>query len=65
MARGDYASWRGYPSAAIEDCGQQEVLNWFCLVGAMNELGRGKPDIVGFVETWIFNSTKAFLVSKP
>jgi len=65
MAGGDYASWRGYPNAAIEDCGQQEVLNWFCLVGAMNELGRGKPDDAGFVETWIFNSTKAFLISKP
>jgi hypothetical protein len=61
----DYDYWRNYPSSAIEDSGQQEVLNWSCLVGAMSALGRGKADITGFVETHIFNSCKAFLVSKP
>ena len=65
MARGDYASWRDYPAPAIEGCGQQEVLNWFCLIGALNKLGRGAPDVAAFVETWIFNSNKAFLISKP
>jgi hypothetical protein len=65
MACGEYTSWRDYPASAIEDCGQQEVLNWSCLIGALNELGRGKPDVAAFVETWIFNSNKAFLISKP
>lgn len=65
LIRNDYDFWRNYPSSAIEDSGQQEVLNWSCLVGAMSALGRGKPDIAGFVDTWIFNSCKAFLVSKP
>ena len=65
MVAGDFDVWRNYTSAQIEDSGQQEVLNWSCLVGALSALGRTKPDIAGFVDTWIFNSCKAFLVSKP
>ena len=33
----DYALWHGYTTADIERAGQQEVLNWFCLLGAMEE----------------------------
>src|SRR6478609_6072810 len=51
----DYESWREYPALAVEDSGQQEILNWMCLVGAMSALGR-KPRETGFVDTWIFNS---------
>ncbi len=61
---GDYETWRNVPLAAIEDSGQQEMLNWHMLAGAMEELGR-KPDECEFVETWSFNSNKCFAVFKP
>jgi hypothetical protein len=60
----DWATWRGTSAIAIEDAGQQEVLNWMCLAGAMNELKR-RPKETGFVDTWIFNSSKAFLIAPP
>ena len=64
LCTGDYQTWRNYPAQAIEQSGQQEVLNWMCLVGAMNEL-KCKPSHIGFVDTWIFNSSKVFLVAPP
>ena len=60
----DYDAWRKYPAQAVEDSGQQEILNWMCLVGALSALGR-KPQETGFVDTWIFNSSKAFLIAPP
>ena len=60
----DYKVWRERPLAAFEESGQQEVLNWVCLVGAMNELGR-RPSETDFVESWIFNSDKCFAVFAP
>ena len=50
--------------SAIEDSGQQEVLNWMCLMGGMNELGR-RPSETSYVESWIFNSNKCFAVYQP
>ena len=64
LRAGDYETWRRTPLAAVEESGEQEMLNWFCLAGAMEELGR-KPDECEFVETWTFNSNKCFAVFKP
>jgi hypothetical protein len=64
LASCDYDAWRDYPAANVEDSGQQEILNWMCLAGALKELGRGPAD-TDFVSTWIFNSSKAFLISQP
>ena len=64
LRSGDYATWRNYPAAAIEDAGQQEVLNWMCLAGALDQLGR-RAETTAFVDTWIFNSSKVFLISPP
>lgn len=64
LVRGDYAAWRGYPLTKIEECGQQEVLNWFVLAGAMKELG-AELRWSDFVETWIFNSSKVAAVYAP
>jgi hypothetical protein len=61
---GDYATWRDTPLAAIEEAGQQEMLNWYLLAGAMEALGR-KPDECAFVETWAFNSNKCFAAFRP
>jgi hypothetical protein len=60
----DWQTWRSYSAAAVEESGQQEILNWMCLAGAMSELKR-KPRATGFVDTWIFNSSKAFLIAPP
>ena len=48
-----------------EDRGHHEVLNWFCLAGAMHELGHQKPDESVFLESWISNSDKVFAVFRP
>jgi len=64
LKRGDYETWRATPLASIETSGQQEMLNWFMLAGAMEELGR-KADECEFMESWIFNSNKCFAVFKP
>ena len=61
---GDYAAWRRYTTDEIEDSGQHEVLNWFCLLGAMEELGR-KPDRSEFIETWAFVSPVVFAYYPP
>lgn len=64
LTAGEYRTWRNYPAEAIEDSGQHEVLNWMCLAGALEALGRG-PGETEFIETWIFNSSKVFLISPP
>jgi len=64
LLRQDYAAWRDYPASAVEESGQQEVLNWMCLVGALSELQR-TPRETAFVDTWIFNSSKVFLIAPP
>jgi hypothetical protein len=60
----DWPTWRNYSGAAVEQSGQQELLNWMCVAGAMSELKR-RPRETGFVDTWIFNSSKAFLIAPP
>ena len=64
LAAGDYAAWHRYTTDEIEDCGQHEVLNWFCLLGAMEALGR-KPDCSTFIETWAFVSPVVFAHYAP
>jgi Catalytic LigB subunit of aromatic ring-opening dioxygenase len=64
LGRGDYATWHRHTTDEIEDSGQHEVLNWFCLAGAMEELGR-KPDRSDFIETWAFVSPVVFAYWLP
>ena len=40
------------------------ILGWFCLLGAMEELGR-KPDRSDFIETWAFVSPAVFAYYLP
>lgn len=56
---GNHAAWQARTLTEIEESGQQEMLNWFCLVGAMDELGLALNDI-DYVETYVFNSNKCF-----
>ena len=54
---------RDVPLAQMEAAGQQEVLNWVCLAGAMAELGY-KANILDWVETWMFNAPKCLAIFK-
>ena len=42
LCAGDWQTWRNCSGTAVEDSGQQEILNWMCLAGALSELKR-KP----------------------
>jgi hypothetical protein len=64
LRAGDYEAWRNYPASTVEASGQQEILNWMCLVGALSELRR-MPAETEFIDTWIFNSSKCFLTAPP
>lgn len=55
LKTGDYFKWKDVKLEDVEQSGQQEVLNWFCLVGAMDELSK-KVDIVEWAESWTFNA---------
>ncbi len=64
LSAGNYDAWRDYPASSVEASGQQELLNWMCLAGALAELKR-KPAETEFIDTWIFNSSKCFLSAPP
>lgn len=57
---GKLARWGDLPLATVLDAGQQEMLNWVTLAGAMVELGK-KSDVVDYVETYVMNSNKCFV----
>ena len=61
LVAGDHAHWRRTPLAAFERAGQQEVLNWCPLLGAMETLG-AKLEWSDIVETDVFNSNKVFAI---
>ena len=61
LEEGDYDQWHGTSLDAFEAAGQQEMLNWCPLLGAMRELG-ARLDWSEFVETHVFNSNKVFAV---
>ncbi|MDH3288825.1 MAG: extradiol ring-cleavage dioxygenase [Betaproteobacteria bacterium] len=64
LSKGDWEVWRNTTIEEVEDRGHHELLNWFCLAGAMHELGR-KPDESVFLESWITNSDKVFAIFRP
>jgi hypothetical protein len=61
LQSGDYDTWRETPLVQVEASGHHEMLNWFCLVGAMAELDR-RPQEARFIESWLCNSDKVFAV---
>jgi aromatic ring-opening dioxygenase LigB subunit len=64
LKAGDYDAWRNLTTPEIEAAGQQEMLNWMCLAGAMEELDR-KAEILDYIETYVFNSEKCLALFKP
>jgi catalytic LigB subunit of aromatic ring-opening dioxygenase len=63
LVRGDYEAWRQVTARQIVEAGQHEMLNWFCLLGAMSEAGL-RLDWSAFVTTDVFNSNKCFAIYK-
>jgi Catalytic LigB subunit of aromatic ring-opening dioxygenase len=61
MVAGDYDTWRNVTTKEVVAAGQHEMLNWFCLLGAMSELGLAL-ERSEFVSTEILNSNKVFAV---
>lgn len=61
---GDFEYWRNYTLEQLEDAGQQEMLNWHPLMGAMQET-EAELEYSDFVETGIFNSSKVAAVYSP
>ena len=55
----DYDRWLTATPDMLEASGQQEMLNWFCLIGAVRELG-AKLNWSDFVQSYVFNSSKCF-----
>jgi hypothetical protein len=64
LCAGQWETWSKTTLEEAEDRGHHELLNWFCLAGAMSELNR-KPAHAVFMESWISNSNKAFVVFPP
>ena len=64
LRNADYGAWAQVSTGTIEAAGQQELLNWACLLGAMSELGR-KPTVLDYIETYVFNSNKCMALFKP
>jgi Catalytic LigB subunit of aromatic ring-opening dioxygenase len=54
-------AWRATTLDQVEDAGQQELLNWFALAGAIEHAGAPLA-WSDFIETAIFNSNKVFAV---
>jgi hypothetical protein len=61
LVRRDWETWLSVTTAQLTAAGQQEMLNWFCLAGAMAELG-APVAWSAFVGTDLFNSNKCFAV---
>jgi hypothetical protein len=64
LTDGDFETWANRSTDEIVDAGQQEVLNWFALLGAARELDASLSWST-FVETWVFNSNKVFGAWEP
>ncbi len=61
LRSGDIDAWLKTTPDDIIRRGQHEMLNWFCLMGAMNELGM-ELQWSDLVTTGVFNSNKCFAI---
>ena len=64
LGAGDYRAWRNLTTAQIEDAGQNELLNWIPLAGAMHEANQ-KPNYCEFLESYLMNSCKCVAIFPP
>jgi hypothetical protein len=59
LRNNEWERWRSATLADVEASGQQEMLNWFALVGAVRSLGLAHS-WSDFIPTYLFNSNKCF-----
>lgn len=64
LRAGAYDVWSKRTLEQIEDSGQYEMLNWFCLIGAMAELDR-RPAHAVMIEGMVANSNKVVALFPP
>jgi len=64
LSAGRWTQWAALTPEAIENAGQHEILNWVCLAGAMSAVP-ARCEIVDYVESHLFNSSKCFAVFRP
>jgi hypothetical protein len=64
LTAGEWDTWRGIGLDDVERAGQQELLNWFALAGAMERVG-AELSWSEFIGTSIFNSNKVFATFAP
>ena len=57
LESGNQRSWAELSNDSIYAAGDQEFRNWICMAGVVPER---TPEIVDYLETWIFNSQKCF-----
>lgn len=64
LAAGEYSKWRELSTATLEDAGQHELVNWYPMIGAMDELGQ-KPVLCDLLESYLMNSNKCVAIIPP
>lgn len=64
LVAGHWDYWRDLSLATIEESGEQELLNWHALLGAMRALGQ-RCTWSDFVATCLFNSSKVAALFEP
>jgi hypothetical protein len=65
LQEGREAEWKNLTVAQIEEAGQQELMSWICVAGAMHEMGQ-KGEVVEYLETaGVFNSGKCLAIWRP
>jgi len=60
---GREGTWKDLSLTELESAGQQELLNWICLAGALSELNQ-HFEVLDFSDTFIFNSSKCTGISR-
>ena len=64
LSSGNLAAFRDLKLADLEESGQNEVLNWIPMIGAMYELGQ-PPTFCEFLESYLMNSCKCNALFPP
>jgi hypothetical protein len=64
LQAGNYTAWRDLTRAQIDDAGQNELLNWVPLIGAMYELDQ-RPAYLELLESYLMNSCKCTALFPP
>jgi hypothetical protein len=65
LRTGTYTMWHKLGREQLESSGQQELLNWVPLAGAMAAADAGPPVWCQLAESYIMNSSKCSVVFRP